>query len=175
LPIELWENIAEEFNQYRQQQKERRLDEMVQRQQQRVQRNPDYTPKTRAQLSDRYDLSKDVSPSDLLVLIGLLIAHAIAPNKEKFAHHWKTVDEEAISRGSFGKFMARDRFTAVGSDLHLSSNTDPRASRDRAWKIGPVVDMLQMTFQKGYGLPPAISFDEVMLPNRSTFNKTRCI
>ncbi|OWZ01736.1 hypothetical protein PHMEG_00026819 [Phytophthora megakarya] len=44
---------------------------------------------------------------------------------------------------------------------------------DRAWKIRPVVNVLQRTFARGYKPPPIISFDEATLPSRSRYNPTR--
>ncbi|GMF15706.1 unnamed protein product [Phytophthora fragariaefolia] len=57
--------------------------------------------------------------------------------------------------------------------LHFSNNKSPSASIDRAWKIRPVVDVLQKTFARGYRAPPVISFDEAPLPSRSRYNPTR--
>ncbi|OWZ13179.1 hypothetical protein PHMEG_00013551 [Phytophthora megakarya] len=53
--------------------------------------------------------------------------------------------------------------------LHFSSNEDPRAAKDRAWKLRPVQDR----FAAGYTLPAIMAFDECNLPSRSTFNRMR--
>ncbi|KAE9205961.1 hypothetical protein PF005_g13198 [Phytophthora fragariae] len=57
--------------------------------------------------------------------------------------------------------------------LHFSNNKSPQASIDRAWKIRPVLDVLQRTFARGYQSHPVISFDEATLPSRSRFNPMR--
>ncbi|POM57789.1 Hypothetical protein PHPALM_37651 [Phytophthora palmivora] len=57
--------------------------------------------------------------------------------------------------------------------LYFSNNKSPQAKVDRAWKIRPVVDVLQRTFARGYKVPPVISFDEATLPSRSRYNPTR--
>ncbi|EGZ13990.1 hypothetical protein PHYSODRAFT_435140, partial [Phytophthora sojae] len=51
---------------------------------------------------------------------GLLIARAIAPNREKLANHWKTTDEGDISRGCFGSVLPRDRFMEIFRSLHFN-------------------------------------------------------
>ncbi|KAG2965157.1 hypothetical protein PC110_g20519 [Phytophthora cactorum] len=45
---------------------------------------------------------------------------------------------------------------------------------DRAWKIRKVVEVLQRTFREGYVVPAELSFDEVILPSRRSFNKCAC-
>uniref|UniRef100_H3GZJ6 PiggyBac transposable element-derived protein domain-containing protein n=1 Tax=Phytophthora ramorum TaxID=164328 RepID=H3GZJ6_PHYRM len=52
-------------------------------------------------------------------------------------------------------------------------NDDPAATKDRAWKLRPVIDALQERFAAGFTLPAIMSFDEAMLPSRSTFNRMR--
>ncbi|OWZ07330.1 hypothetical protein PHMEG_00020291 [Phytophthora megakarya] len=91
------------------------------------------------------------------------------------SNHWKQSDEGAIGRGVFGNFMARDRFfeISLSRNLDFSSNLDPRAKTDRAWKIRKVVHVLQRTFRRGFIPPAELASDEAMLPSRSSFNKTR--
>ncbi|OWZ06038.1 LOW QUALITY PROTEIN: hypothetical protein PHMEG_00021763 [Phytophthora megakarya] len=110
-----------------------------------------------------------IEPNELCAFLGLLIARSIVPNKEKLAHHWKMREEDAIPRGCFGRFMARDRFMHISRNLHFSSNENPRAAKDRAWKLRPVQDR----FAAGYTLPAIMAFDECNLPSRSTFNRMR--
>ncbi|OWZ03508.1 hypothetical protein PHMEG_00024753 [Phytophthora megakarya] len=69
--------------------------------------------------------------------------------------------------------MARDRFMNICPILHFNANDDPRALIDRAWKIRKVADVLQRTIREGYVPHAELSFDEAMLPNRSSFNKMR--
>ncbi|ETK71774.1 hypothetical protein L915_21033 [Phytophthora nicotianae] len=119
------------------------------------------------------EILPDVSGRELCIFIGLLIARTISPNKEKFAHHWKTTDEGATPRGCFGQFMKRDRFDHISRNLHFSCNADPKATTDRAWKLRPVIDVLQDTFQHSFIPPAAMAFDEARLQSMSPFNKMR--
>ncbi|GMG17935.1 unnamed protein product [Phytophthora fragariaefolia] len=82
-------------------------------------------------------------------------------------------DEGAISRGSFGSVLRRDRFMEISRNLHFNPNNDPRAQTDSAWKIRKVVEVLQKTFARGYVAPSHLAFDEAILPSRSSFNKMR--
>ncbi|ETP01174.1 hypothetical protein F441_21522 [Phytophthora nicotianae CJ01A1] len=119
------------------------------------------------------EILPDVSGRELCIFIGLLIARTISPNKEKFAHHWKTTDEGATPRGCFGQFMKRDRFDHISRNLHFSCNADPKATTDRAWKLRPAIDVLQDTFQHSFIPPAAMAFDEARLQSMSPFNKMR--
>ncbi|KAE9158797.1 hypothetical protein PF005_g32299 [Phytophthora fragariae] len=69
--------------------------------------------------------------------------------------------------------MKKNRLFHIMGYLHFSNNKSLKASVDRAWKIRPVVDVLQRTFARGYRTPPVISFDEAILPSRSRYNPTR--
>ncbi|POM60154.1 hypothetical protein PHPALM_31026 [Phytophthora palmivora] len=84
---------------------------------------------------------------------------------------YEQTDQGAVSRGNFGRFMSRDRFAHVSRNLHFSSNSDPRAATDRAWKLRPVIESLQQCFKDGFVPPPIMAFDEAMLPSRSPFNR----
>ncbi|GMF51737.1 unnamed protein product [Phytophthora fragariaefolia] len=79
------------------------------------------------------------------------------------------MDVGAIPRGCFETFMKRDRFAHISRNLHFSSNADPRAATDRAWKLR--LNVLESTFQANCIPPPVMAFDEAMLPSRSTFNR----
>ncbi|OWY92207.1 hypothetical protein PHMEG_00038878, partial [Phytophthora megakarya] len=139
----------------------------------RGKKQPHFTPKTKEQLRVELLNMAAITPRELCVFIGLLIARSIAPNKEKLANHWRTTDEGAIPRGCFGSFMARDRFMHLSRNLHFSRNDDERAAKDRAWKLRPIIDALQRRFASGFTPPAIMAFDEAMLPSRSTFNRMR--
>ncbi|KAJ8528668.1 hypothetical protein ON010_g14661 [Phytophthora cinnamomi] len=74
--------------------------------------------------------------------------------------------------GTFGRFMARNRCTDIIRDLHIVNNEAPR-TRDKLWKLRPVVDKLQQQFLAGWSLPAVFSFDEAVLPATSSRNTTR--
>ncbi|OWY90177.1 hypothetical protein PHMEG_00041817, partial [Phytophthora megakarya] len=132
-----------------------------------------YCRETKDEIRKKIEKLPDITARDLCVVVGLLIARTLAPNKEKLQNHWKTTDQGAVSRGNFGRFMSRDRFAHVSRNMHFSCNADPRAALDRAWKLRPVIESLQKRFKVGYIPPPIMAFDEAMLPSRSSFNRMR--
>ncbi|GMF50498.1 unnamed protein product [Phytophthora fragariaefolia] len=169
----LWDDIATASEDYFVDKIDERVNEQYQKQVAREQKKPGYRRQTHEQIRVKLEQTPPITGRDLCVFIGLLVARTISPNKEKLQHHWKTTDESVIPRGCFGRFMTRDRFAHVSRNLHFSSNTDPRAATDRAWKLRPVIEALQETFRAGYMPPPVMAFDEAMFPSRSSFNRMR--
>ncbi|KAG1709489.1 hypothetical protein DVH05_028647 [Phytophthora capsici] len=170
---QLWEDIAAASNEYFMEQLDERVEGQYKKQEARERKQPDYNKSSREEIKASLLNTPDVTARELCVFIGLLVARTISPNKEKLQHHWKSTDEGAIPRGRFGIYMPRDRFMHISRNLHFSSNSDPRATSDRAWKLRPVIDSLQERFKLGYNPPPVMVFDEAMLPSRSSFNRMR--
>ncbi|ETI46191.1 hypothetical protein F443_09390, partial [Phytophthora nicotianae P1569] len=52
-------------------------------------------------------------PLELVRFIGLLIARTLEPRRESLSRHWITKGKEALSRGTFGQFLSRDRFEDI--------------------------------------------------------------
>ncbi|POM80223.1 Hypothetical protein PHPALM_1970 [Phytophthora palmivora] len=169
----LWENMATASEDYFAEKMDARVTDQYNKKVQRERKKPGFQRQTREAIQAKMEQSPPTTGRDVCVFIGLLIARAIAPNKEKLQHHWETTDEGTIPRGCFGRFMTRDRFAHIAQNLHFSSNRDPRAVVDRAWKLRPVIDALQKTFLAGYKPPPIMAFDEAVLPSRSSFNRMR--
>lgn len=169
----LWEKIALETNAYAAEKIEDRVQAGVRYQARRLAKNPKYTPRTEVQIREKLIGMKPITAVEIVKFMGLLISRTIMANKERLANHWKTKDEGGIPRGCWGDVLVRDRFMYIAQNLHFSSNSDPRAKTDRAWKIRPVVDHLQTRFVADYTPPGLLSFDEAMLPSRSGFNKMR--
>ncbi|KAE8955644.1 hypothetical protein PF011_g31733 [Phytophthora fragariae] len=115
----------------------------------------------------------DIEPWEVLRVVALLIARMLMPIRKGIAAHWSTKQVGALPTNRFDLFMGKNRFFHIMGYLHFSNTKSPQASIDRAWKIRPVVDVLQRTFERGYQTPPIISFDEATLPSRSRFNPMR--
>lgn len=169
LPKTLWVQITDETNRYRRQHIEARASRMRANQ---VRSQRPSTPETLAQLRRRLRAEKPYDPSEILHVIGLLVAHALCPHKRRFSSHWSMTDDGAVSAGIFGRFMARNRCTSILRDLHFVNNEAPQAC-DRLWKLRPVVDVLTERFRSGWSLPAVFSFDEGVLPATSRRNTTR--
>jgi hypothetical protein len=147
----LWEDIAEASNEYFQENLDKRAQGQYDKQVARERKRPGYKKKTLEAIRNELRALPDITARELCIFIGLLIARAIAPNKEKLENHWKTTDEGGIPRGCFGKFLTRDRFMHLSRNLHFSSNSAPEARTDRAWKLRPVINALQARFKSGWG------------------------
>ncbi|EGZ12156.1 hypothetical protein PHYSODRAFT_517056, partial [Phytophthora sojae] len=116
---------------------------------------------------------KEIEAYEVLQVMGLLIARILAPIRKGIAAHWSVAKVGAMPANRLSLFMSKNRFFHIMGYMHFSNNKSPNAKTDRAWKIRPVVDVLQRTFARGYRVPPIISFDGATLPSRSRYNPTR--
>lgn len=113
---------------------------------------------------------KPFQPVEFTHFIGLLIARALCPMRDSIAKHWSWSEDGALPRGTWGRYMIRYRYEGSTRFLHFSDNDSTDALHDKAWKIRPILQMIETTFRRGYRLGSAIAFDEGMVPNKSRFN-----
>jgi hypothetical protein len=168
MPPKLWSQIAVESNTYHTQSTPLRARAI--RSQQR--RNDD-DGEDLGEIRRRLSKVPDIGAWEVLQVMGLLIARMLVPIRKGIAAHWSLKKMGALPSNRFSLFMTKNRFFHIMGYLHFSNNKSPQARLDRAWKIRPVVDVLQRTFARGYRAPPVISFDEATLPSRSRYNPTR--
>jgi hypothetical protein len=109
---------------------------------------------------------------EILHTMGLLVAHMLCPHQRRFANHWSMTEDGAVPAGTFGRFMSRNRCQDILRDLHFVDNERDR-TRDKMWKLRPVIDKLQDRFLAAWTLPSVFSFDEGVLPATSKRNTTR--
>ncbi|KAE8889513.1 hypothetical protein PF003_g26425 [Phytophthora fragariae] len=168
MPPKLWTHIAAESNCYHKQSIPLRSRSI--RSQQR--RNGGEVEEL-GEIPRRLSEVSAIMPHEVLRVIALLIARMLVPIRKGIAAHWSTKQVGALPTNRFNLFMKKNRLFHIMGYLHFSNNKSLKASVDRAWKIRPVVDVLQRTFARGYRTPPVISFDEATLPSRSRYNPTR--
>uniref|UniRef100_H3H417 PiggyBac transposable element-derived protein domain-containing protein n=1 Tax=Phytophthora ramorum TaxID=164328 RepID=H3H417_PHYRM len=168
LPPKLWSQIAVESNTYHTQSIPLRA-RAIRSQQRRNGGEVEDLGEIRRRLS----MVPDIEAWEVLRVMGLLIARMLVPIRKGIAAHWSLKKVGALPANRFNVFMTKNRFFHIMGYLHFSNNKSPQARLDRAWKIRPVVDVLQRTFARGYRAPPDISFDEATLPSRSRYNPTR--
>ncbi|KAG3118760.1 hypothetical protein PI125_g2624 [Phytophthora idaei] len=168
LPPKLWTQIAVESNRYHTQSIPLRA-RAIRSQQRRSGADMEDLGEIRRRLVS----AVDIEAWEVLRVVALLIARMLAPIRKGIAAHWSPKKMGALPTNRFGLFVAKNRFFDIMGYLHFSNNNSPQALTDRAWKIRPVVDVLQRTFARGYKAPPVISFDEATLPSRSRFNPMR--
>ncbi|KAG6611380.1 uncharacterized protein IUM83_15622 [Phytophthora cinnamomi] len=165
MPKSLWVHINVETNRYCLQQVDRRA-AAIQRKQVSSWRE------TITQIRRRLRAKPAYQTQEILHDVGLLVARMPCPHKRRLCSHWTMVEDGALPAGTFGRFMARNRCTDIIRDLHIVNNEAPR-TRDKLWKIRPVVDKLQQPVLAGWSLPAVFSFDEGVLPATSRCNTTR--
>lgn len=107
-----------------------------------------------------------IQPHELIRFIGLVIARTLEPRREILSRHWVTKLEGALSRGTFGQFLSRDRFQDIARYIHFNDSTEQVESHDRAFKIRPILSALRKTFFLVYRLGSHLSFDEGMVSMR---------
>ncbi|OWZ05992.1 LOW QUALITY PROTEIN: hypothetical protein PHMEG_00021815 [Phytophthora megakarya] len=165
LPKALWIRIADETNRYREQNigalhAGPNRTKLLARQA----KDPRVSVPNLEDMEQDLNKFKRIQPYEIVHVIALLFARAIAPIRDGLAKHWATEEDGAIPRGTFSRFMKRGRFEAIMQFLHFNDNSESGAHLDKAWKERP-------TFRRGYR--KVISFDEGMMPNRSKYNPVR--
>ncbi|KAE9317371.1 hypothetical protein PR003_g18488 [Phytophthora rubi] len=173
LPKELWRRVATETNKFCVDS----IDEIAAQMRAGARQRRERTPSTIVLSVDEYKTKlkrkSAIQPHEIIRFIGLLVARALEPRRESLSRHWITRVEGALSRGTFGQFLSRDRFHDIARYLHFNDNEKQADSGDRAFKIRPVIQALQKTLFRGYRLGARISFDEGMVPMRHRRNPMR--
>ena len=150
MPKSLWVKINEETNRYGQQQITRRAELIRGRQ-------PERKRESIAQIARRLKSRPPYEMHELMHVMGLLIARMLCPQKRHIASHWSMSEDGAVPAGNFGRFIARNRFQDIVRDLHFVDNESDR-TRDKLWKLRPVIDKIQQRFLLGWTLPAVFSF-----------------
>lgn len=170
MPKSLWRDITTETNRYEQQTRPARLA--------KAKRLNDNLPASVSQV--RYTAARQkimsfvpITPVEILQVMGLFIARSMCPHRLGLEQHWSTTSNGAIPAGTWSSIMPRQRFRDIFRFIHFSDNADVRAKQDRAWKIRPVVDVLQDRFQKGLHMGRWVAFDEMVIPSKSSRNAIR--
>ncbi|KAE9344742.1 hypothetical protein PR003_g8306 [Phytophthora rubi] len=166
MPRPLWRKISKESSRYCDQSLSDRANCMFENQ-------AAHNPRTLQQIYELEAKKPRIEPHELLRCIGLLIARMLVPQTRNFADHWATTSIGAVPTGTFGRYMARNRFAHIMQHLHFTNNAHPKSFIDRAWKVRSVLDTLQKRFAAGYKVPPVLAFDEAITPSRSRYNPTR--
>jgi hypothetical protein len=108
---------------------------------------------------------KDTDPSELKVFFSHMILMGLT-RKPELESYWR---QDQFSRMPFfGKYLSRDRFTALLSNLHVADDTNnPKygeANHDPLAKLRPFIDMLDANFVSKYNPARNMSVDEACCP-----------
>ncbi|POM77589.1 Hypothetical protein PHPALM_5006, partial [Phytophthora palmivora] len=173
MPKKLWLHIEKETNDYRLEcipvvAKQQRTKQLLAQA-----KDPRKSVQSIEELEEKLRRAKPVKAHEILHVIGLLIARTLCGHTDGLEKHWATCEDGAVPRGTFGRFMKRDRFKTITRYLHFASNASSTAATDKAWKVRPVLQVIEKTFRRGYRLGARVSFDEGTIPNRCKFNPIR--
>ncbi|OWZ08686.1 hypothetical protein PHMEG_00018729 [Phytophthora megakarya] len=178
MPMDMRQHITECSNFFMHEQLEKRVDAYFEKKEKRDEKDKSAgLPVANAISKSRRDVHQDllsakpVLPHEICVYIWLLCARTKMPNcgKPTTGDKMMLVPFHMVFLGDFWRTIAS--WTLVGTCI-FNSNQDPRAKGDHAWKIRPVVTVLQETFVKLFVHAAELSFDEAMLPSRSSYNRT---
>ncbi|ETP27065.1 hypothetical protein F441_00386 [Phytophthora nicotianae CJ01A1] len=173
LPKALWVHIASESDAYRVECIPA-VAEMIRKKQLDAQaKDPSRTVQPIADITSKLERVKPIKPHEILHVVGLLAARTLCSHTDGLEKHWSAREDGAFSRGTFSRYMKRERFRIITRYLHFASNSTGGAAHDKAWKVRPVLQAVEKTFRRGYRLGARVSFDEGTIPNRSQFNPIR--
>ncbi|ETL50080.1 hypothetical protein L916_00623 [Phytophthora nicotianae] len=110
--------------------------------------------------------ARPVQVHEMVYFIALLIARVLCPHRRSMGEHWSTTECGAIPRGTFGKYMSRKRFEDITRFLHFNDNSNNRRRKAKAWKLRPVLKIIEKTFRNGHRMGSTLSFDEGMIGSR---------
>ncbi|KAJ8524872.1 hypothetical protein ON010_g16244 [Phytophthora cinnamomi] len=119
----------------------------------------------------RLERQKPIKAYEILHVIGLFTARTLCGHTDGLEKLWTVGEDGAVPWGTFGKYMTRDRFRMITRYLHFTSNLSH--TTEKAFRVRPVLQVIEKTFRRGYCLGPAVSFDEGTIPNRSQYNPIR--
>ncbi|KAF1772570.1 PiggyBac transposable element-derived protein [Phytophthora cactorum] len=133
-------------------------------------KDPRKSVATRDDFEEKLRRAKPIKAHEILHVVGLLIARTLCGHTDGLEKHWSTQEDGAIPRGTFSRYMTRDRITTIARFLHFASTNGKSVTTVKAWKVRPVLQAAEKTFRRGYRMEPRISLDEGTIPNRSKFN-----
>lgn len=171
LPKTMWVDVAKETNRYERQTRAERVRTACARIDNAYLRDQALTKTAEAERKIRSFV--EITPREILTVLGLLIARSMCPIRFGIEQHWSGTQLGAIPAGTWSRFIPRQRFRDIFRYLHFSDNNDARAKADRAWKIRPIVETMQRTFSQGLKIGRWVAFDEMVIPSRSGRNKIR--
>ena len=178
MPRDMWIEIARQSNLFERQSRPERIKSMLLKY---VAAELVYgrrvSVQARAKKTEEYekelDSFKAITPREIVRVVALQLSRTICQYKRRISDHWATVAKGAVPAGNWNKFMSRHRWDEINRWLHFSDNEDPQAKVDRIWKIRPIVTRLQETFLRAFELGRWMSFDEMVIPSRSSQNRVR--
>ncbi|ETO99968.1 hypothetical protein F441_22605 [Phytophthora nicotianae CJ01A1] len=173
LPKALWKNITAESEAYQKRCIPAIAEKTRERQLAVQARDPKKTVDDLDAIVDKLERQKSIREHEILHVLGLLVARTLCGHTDDLAKHWTVSEDGAVPRGTFGRYTKRERFRTITWFLHFTSTGSEGGTTDKAFKIRPVLQVIEKTFRRGFRLGPRVSFDEGTIPNRSQYNPIR--
>ncbi|POM66722.1 Hypothetical protein PHPALM_17369 [Phytophthora palmivora] len=173
LPKVLWLHIADKSNEYRLGRIPVDAEKIRMKQLDAQAKDPSKRVQPLADITSQLERVKPIKPHEVLHVIGLLVARTLCSHTDGLEKHWGTREDGAVPRGTFGRYMKRERFRIITRYLQFASKPTGLSARDKAWRVRPIIQAVEKTFRRGYRLGARVSFDEGTIPNRSQFNPIR--
>ncbi|POM58488.1 Hypothetical protein PHPALM_36855 [Phytophthora palmivora] len=152
LPKSLWLHIVTETNEYRVQCIPRDVENIRKKQLEAQAKDPRKMLQPHADIVAKLERVNPIKPYESVHVIELLTVRTLCSHTDDLDKHWATREDGAVPRGTFARYMKRDRFRTVTRYLHFSSNTASSATTDKTWKFRPVLQTIERTFRRGYGV-----------------------
>ena len=127
--------ITVETNRYEQQQRIARAIKIREAQRRNKVSDPSTVQVSVADIKVRMRMSTPLGTHEFVRVMGFLLANTLCSHVRGIHHHWKMGTVGAISGGSFGLTMSRNRFTVVLQHLYFADNNNKNEVRDKEWKI----------------------------------------
>ncbi|ETP33144.1 hypothetical protein F442_18269 [Phytophthora nicotianae P10297] len=136
LPRSLGVHIAKKGNPYFDQHLNERVDPMHQKQREQ---GKDVT--CEEVLEKEIKQNKSIKDQEIGRCIGLLTARMLCPHSRQLSDQWATTTVDAVLAGTFGRYMAKDRFGRIMQNLHFFWTTRmprriqiARGRWDQSWR-----------------------------------------
>ncbi|KAH9191915.1 hypothetical protein AeNC1_006103, partial [Aphanomyces euteiches] len=101
--------------------------------------------------SQSHGTCNDITVDEFLKFLGLVIAHSSCT--------WST----------YGAYMSRNRFAEISQYMHFADNTKQPPRGDKFYKIRPIIDQINETFQSSYVHGAHLAFDEGIWSTKSKY------
>eukprot|EP00644_Phytophthora_capsici_P000738 jgi/Phyca11/109016/e_gw1.16.664.1 len=118
----LWYHIAKESEAYRVECIESVAKSQRTKQLEIQAKDPTKTVQPLEALKEKLQKTKPIKAHEILHVIGLLVARSLCSHTDGLDKHWQTDEDGAIPRGTFNRYMTRDRFNTIMRYLHFTSN-----------------------------------------------------
>ncbi|KAH9118611.1 hypothetical protein LEN26_012002, partial [Aphanomyces euteiches] len=118
--------------------------------------------------SQSHGTCNDITVDEFLKFLGLVIAHSSC-TWSSIRRNWSTTTTAPFPLGTYGAYMSRNRFAEISQYMHFADNTKQPPRGDKFYKIRPIIDQINETFQSSYVHGAHLAFDEGIWSTKSKY------